>query len=260
MKPLIGIASCHVNRLYANSQRDSWIKDAPEGLDIKFFLGDPNLNDARSDEVYLGVGDGYRDCSAKSIEQCKWALEHGYTHMLKADLDTLIFPGRLMNSGFEKHDFVGTNHSDGTVSGGAGYWLSKKAMEVIAKLKWPTPPRYDEDRIVTWALALAGIMPHYDKRHKFLPGDKIDEDTITYHIKTCAAYDKSWELFDNGKYRPEYMVQLYRGELSIPEMPKMVVLNPQGPDLEEAKREILGRTQIPVDPRRPLRAVRRFNI
>ena len=225
MKLLIGIASCHVQRHYADTQRETWVKEMPEGFDIKFFLGNPNTGDPRPDEVFLNVGDGYKDCTAKTIEQCKWALEHEYDFMLKADLDTLIRPKELLNSGFEQFEFSGNFHRDGTVSGGAGYWIGRRGMAEVAKQNWPIPSRLDEDRVVSWILQAAEIYPQYTTRHKYLPGDVgMGPDMLTMHLSTCFACNRAYEYFDNGRYTPDMMIRTYKeGTDWVPKFNPLVI-------------------------------------
>jgi hypothetical protein len=144
--------------------------------------------------------------------------------MLKADLDTLIRPVQLMQSGFEHHDFVGNYHRDGTVSGGAGYWMSRRAMEVIANLKWPNPPRLDEDRVVSWMLEHSNIRPHYDTRHKYLPGDISMDNMLTMHLSTCFACNNACEHFNIGRYTPDMMIKTYKeGTDWVPKFSPVVI-------------------------------------
>jgi len=201
MKALIGIASCHVQRHYADTQRETWVKDVPEGLDVKFFIGNPNTGDPKPDEVFLDVGDGYRDCTAKTIEQCKWALEHEYDFMFKADLDTLIRPVLLFNCGYENHDYMGGRNSF-FASGGAGYWLSRRAMKCV--IEFPIETTAEEDVHVARALSANGINLHADERFKFCPGDIMDDRTITFHLSSVKAW--------GAKYTPEEMLSVWKDQ------------------------------------------------
>src|SRR5262249_761866 len=59
--------------------RDTWLKDiAPfsEHVDYKLFYGQPHNRPAEADEVYLTCPDDYAALPLKTIEICKWALEH----------------------------------------------------------------------------------------------------------------------------------------------------------------------------------------
>ena len=61
--------------------------------------------------------------------------------MFKCDNDTLVNPWEFITSEFSKHDYMGGENADTNVpgfppgriefaSGGAGYWLSRKAMRM----------------------------------------------------------------------------------------------------------------------------------
>ena len=87
------------------------------------------------DEVFLNAPDEYEATCFKTKGLLRWALDHGYSHVFKTDIDTLVNPVNLMNSGFEQHDFVGAaeqrlpqhllvfrNHQRLSFSGEAGHF------------------------------------------------------------------------------------------------------------------------------------------
>jgi hypothetical protein len=106
----------------------------------------------------------------------KWVLAHDYTHVYKCDDDSWVHIPRLLASGFEKYDYMGgsrtTNfdlaHGGGLPfgQGGAGYWLSRKAMQHVADSaedfwKW----QECEDIGVGILLGTKGIGLHVDPRY-----------------------------------------------------------------------------------------------
>jgi len=142
MKVLIAIASCNRDSKngYNQTVRDTWLSG--HNVDYKFFLGAGSA-EPKSDEVILPCPDDYLSLPYKTLEILKWALSNGYDYVYKCDTDTFVMLERLLSSGFEEYDYVGTfneklgkpNVVYGTLfswaSGGSGYWLSKKAAEVI---------------------------------------------------------------------------------------------------------------------------------
>lgn len=186
MKVLIAILSCHALRDCEQSLRDTWVKEIPEGVDYRFFLGSPQVITA-PDEVVLTVGDSFQDITHKAVALYTWALEHDYEYVFKADLDTLIRPVLLLQCGFEQWDYMGgKNHY--FASGGAGYWVSKKAMQHIVSRPITTGP--EEDLHTAHALLENGIELHADDRFKFCPGDSMDDRTITFHLSSVKAWNE----------------------------------------------------------------------
>jgi hypothetical protein len=59
-----------------------------------------------------------------------------------------------------------------------------------------------------------GIELHGDARYKFVPGDVLDAQTLTYHLSSVKAWD--------AKATPADMFDAYAGnfKLPIPEVPK----------------------------------------
>src|SRR5271157_5114842 len=125
---LVAITSCHMHRAWQSAQRDTWLPEL--GCDYRFFLGNP-VADAAQDEVFLNCPDDYHSLYHKTQGLVRWALERGYDYLYKCDVDTLVCPKNLLSSGFEQWDYTGGRNGH-FASGGSGYWLSRKAMELVA--------------------------------------------------------------------------------------------------------------------------------
>ncbi|HSZ60713.1 MAG TPA: glycosyltransferase [Terriglobales bacterium] len=161
-KTLVAVVTCkqYVDRVQA--QQETWIPSArAAGYEVEIFDGER-----------LGVPDDYYSLIPKTQAICNWALTHGYDRILKVDDDCCIRVDRLKPSNFDYAGIViAANDCGSTVppgvparprgtypykyaSGGA-YWLSRKAMEIIANAK----PNGDwaEDRFVGNILAKHGI-------------------------------------------------------------------------------------------------------
>lgn len=198
-KILIAVLSCHSLRLHEQAIRNTWGVDKPAEVDLLFFLGKPRCNFRITDEVFLDVGDKFEDVTNKTVAMYKWALDEGYDFVFKCDLDTLVRPELLMQSGFEAFDWVGGQNSF-FASGGAGYWLSKKAMQHVVEAGGA--PGFEEDVHIARILLGKGVELHNDPRYLFVPGAVMDDSTITFHLSSIR------EWYFKG-YRPEMMIEAW---------------------------------------------------
>lgn len=154
--------------------------------DIKFFTSDDlnipdEANQLASDKDGVVAKPG-QSLTYRTQAICRWALERGYDFVFKCDDDTYIFVERLLASGFENHDYSGWSwQNDGYTfaSGGAGYWLSRKAMKIISEATDLSEPR--EDMWVGALLHKAEIVLHGDSRYNPWPPPTIKPDCITIH-------------------------------------------------------------------------------
>jgi glycosyltransferase involved in cell wall biosynthesis len=161
-KTLVAVVSCKQYADRVRAQQETWIPSAlAAGYDVQIFDGER-----------LGVPDDYYSLIPKTQAICQWALTRGYERLLKVDDDCGIRVDRLRPTTFDYAGIViAANDCGSTVppgaparprgtyphnyaSGGA-YWLSRKAMTIIANAK----PNGDwaEDRFVGNILARHGI-------------------------------------------------------------------------------------------------------
>jgi hypothetical protein len=182
VKALIAVFCCHKYRAWEQTIRDTWAKDSP--VDVKFFLGRPNA-DGTADEVFLNTDDSQEGRSQKLIEVYKWALAHGYTHVFRCDPDTFVRPALLMKCGFEQHDYVGGLNSF-FASGGSGFWLSERAMQIVVATASDNPA---DDLEVAFRLKSYGIELHDDSRFKYYPGAVLDNSTVAYHLSSVKGWN-----------------------------------------------------------------------
>lgn len=178
MRILIGIVTCHKRIDYTNEQRKAWVKDA--AVDLRFFFGKGEHPNKQEDEVILDCDDSYNGLCVKVQMMYKWALSQGYDYIFKTDDDTLVYPDRLLKSGFEKYDYSGgiliTPHPC-YVGGcklkhsflcGGGYWLSKKSMEILIDTPIYLGKESYEDHWVGNNLYHHNIFPYYDWRYSLI--------------------------------------------------------------------------------------------
>ncbi len=195
-KILFAILSCHALRHFEQTQRNTWLRDIPSG-DYKFFLGNPE-GTADLDEVFLNVGDGFEDITDKTIAMYRWALERAYDFVFKADLDTFVRPRQLLQSDFQQYDYTGGQNSF-FASGGAGYWLSSRALQLVVDFPYIKGPA--EDVHTAQALQAAGISLHADHRYLFIPGQTLGPQDLTMHLSSVRGWAE--------KYQPHMMVEAY---------------------------------------------------
>jgi len=141
----------------------------PEGTDVRFFLGRGEHTD-QPDEIILDCDDSYQGLPAKVQCIVKWALNNDYNYALKLDDDTVLDPVAMLNSGYDKHSYVGmAGHRPVLpsrpffVAGGFAYWMDKKSMMLVAEAELPSN-NYDEGWVAS-VLYEHGIELHADQRY-----------------------------------------------------------------------------------------------
>jgi hypothetical protein len=110
----------------------TWLKDCP--CDYKFF-SDADLGLTEIDQHQNDV-DPIRTWRTKLM--VKYAFEHGYDYIFRCDSDAYVWVNRLLNCGFENHDYMGWclqapqgEWCINTAHGGVGFFLSRRAMKVV---------------------------------------------------------------------------------------------------------------------------------
>jgi hypothetical protein len=182
MNLLIAVEGCEAHRDRWQAQRNTWAceLDTP----VHFFTG-----------LELGVPDDYKSLPAKTKAICHWALGFPYSNACIVDTDTYVHIPRLLNSGSEKYDYTGyildwiPGHP---YCSGPHYWLSRKALEVLAAADWSKYPvpglETCEDVMVGSVLAAHGILPHHDPRYAPFTPVLPDNDIISQHLSSRGPY------------------------------------------------------------------------
>lgn len=202
MKTLIAIVSCHRDRELQRAQRETWIGDLPDCVDYRFFLGSQFV---AGDEVGLEVDDSYAGLASKTQTICMWAQFKGYDRLFKCDVDTVVNPRLLLSDDSWKYDYAGAENEDDVpgvgrisfASGGAGYWLDRTAMRLVAGGTLRTTA---EDVAVADILRPCGIYPEWLPGYKWRPGAEIDASTVTLHLSSVLQ----------KKYEPQQMYDAYK--------------------------------------------------
>ena len=200
-----------------NPQRSTFLKDIEKfpGLDYKIFVGDGTpvgeghdydsnksfeaANDPtriknsvnqpkpfdyvpEPDEVILQIPDDLAHVAFKARAAWHWALDKGYDYVFNCFCDTYIDIEKLRDSGFEEHDFIGmTYDANRCPQGGAGYWLSRRCLEVLVTSH---VDYWADDGWAGWTLPKHGIHLHHDPRYGQYP-DAVPNphnDIISTHL------------------------------------------------------------------------------
>lgn len=164
----------------------------------------------------LPVEDTYQALPAKVRAICRWALEQKYDFAFQMDDDTYVRPERLLSSGFEVHDYIGrfrgpSGGYPAPYCSGFGYWISKRAMEIVASQ--PLTSDIADDRWIGNILHDAGINGVMDGRYR-----------VTYCDESLVAGNK-------GNGREDCMVgnALHAGGLSgVQDNRYVIVASPNG--------------------------------
>ncbi len=205
IKLLIAILSCHRYNERRNAQRETWITDVllSCAADYRYFLGRTeqlkNGPHPTADQVFLDVADDYGSLPLKTLAMLAWAYQRGYEYVFKCDDDTYCRVDRLLASGFENHDYSGFQKMSPYygkpgvefAQGGAGYWLSRRAIATVLQEEESKRPAAitlllcggPEDVNVARILKAAHV-PLFDDR-RYRPGVELaprpDNDSITAH-------------------------------------------------------------------------------
>lgn len=205
MKILIAVTSCAMHRDRNQAIRDTW--GAGSAHDIRFFIGGESIME---DEVGLKCPDDYASLPRKTKAMCAWAVDAGYDYVFKVDSDVYVATDRLeVPLG---HDYSGRVR--GAIPGfpapycsGFSYWLSKKAMSILAAARITHNPA--EDSWVGNTLLEHGINAHPDYRY------------VVVKAKMAATSGKEGprrgnDVISSCEYEPVEMASVHEQYLHTP--------------------------------------------
>jgi hypothetical protein len=110
--------------------------------------------------LHLPCGDDYNSLLHKMRQFCRWALTQDFDYLFKCDDDTFVVADRFLEFDPGGRDYIGVDPVDHInpkfASGGAGYWLSRRAAEAVAEMDvertMAESSTNAEDYCVYWAL------------------------------------------------------------------------------------------------------------
>jgi hypothetical protein len=165
---IVGLLSCRRYPQRRQNCRQSWIGNPQQHPDmlVVFLVGESSGLNRQAvqidDLLLLKCHDGYAQLPQKTLGFCRWALDHAnFEYLFKADDDTYLDLDRLAAYDPAGADYIG-HDIGGYASGGAGYWLSRRAVEILVKAGLPNTGA--EDVLVGKAMAAAGISLRHEAR------------------------------------------------------------------------------------------------
>lgn len=138
-KLLIGALSCQAYPERRERCLRSWAADLDrfENVDLLFLIGGcEGPPRAAGRELYLPCPDDYASLPRKILQFLRWALVHReFDYLFKCDDDTYLRLDRLLSYDTKQQDYIGAEWAPGVnyASGGAGYFLSRKAADIAAR-------------------------------------------------------------------------------------------------------------------------------
>lgn len=176
-----------------NNCRSTWMADIRRhpGMDAVFLLGSEVVASQRAgDELHLPCENAYETLPQRTRWFCKWAIENtDCEYVFKCDDDTCIAIDRLAAFDPRGRDYIGRDLG-GWASGGAGYFLSRRAAQIVAEEM--TAETGAEDCCVADVLRHHGITISDDKRLLPWPGSgtfpSATNATITAHAIGIPAF------------------------------------------------------------------------
>ena len=192
MKPIILIAAWQGYKARGDQDacRETYLKEWGHLIPHRFVYDREYKDECAPDEIIVDAPTGFMECVFKTHLGVKWALEEGYDYVFSVPTDCYIVIPRLLASGYEKFDYTGYQvPGEGHIGGGSGYWLSKRAMLIVAN----SEPELDyEDRWVGNALRTYDILGIHDPRYWSSEQVRPD-DIITAHLSLATGiYEPNW--------------------------------------------------------------------
>lgn len=134
-KLLIIILSSANNHERRDAQLKTWIKDL-KNIPYYFLIGNSSDTQIKSNFIFVNVKDN--DLPNKLYEAYKFCLKNiDFDYIFTCDDDTYVVVDRLLTSGYENHDFMGTlyRYEEGDrkglthAEGGAGFFIGRSALQ-----------------------------------------------------------------------------------------------------------------------------------
>ena len=257
---VIGIISAQCLEERREQCRQTWILDlaAYSDIDHVFVIGSTDIAapERVDDVLHVPCPDDYDSLPQKVGWLAAWASETcGASYLFKCDDDTYVSVHRLAALELWDRDYVGSENR-GYAQGGAGYFLSRRAAEIVARDLRRFKTGY-EDELVGRVLAEAGIPLSKDWRFRMfcppidrpVPGNMIvtthacrDDEMLAIHrgaqgIEGEPLADNT--LFEVTAWTADYGMLGLNGEVGYPAGERRPVRCPS-PAAAGAEREFIS--------------------
>jgi hypothetical protein len=141
VKVIVGILTCGQTTARRQACNATWVRrlKASPNVRVVFLVGANNVEaKLEADILNLPCKDDYDSLVYKTKEFCRWALTQDFDYLFKCDDDTFVVADRFLKYDPCGRDYIGIDPSDQAnprfASGGAGYWLSRDAVEIVARM------------------------------------------------------------------------------------------------------------------------------
>jgi hypothetical protein len=195
---LVLVNSCEKERKNGIQQAclDTWIAQWGHLVDYKIVL--PRTDQRSGYELIVDAPDAYNQIAYTQKEAYKWAIEQGYQYVFQAATDTYICVPRMLACAYSGQEYMGYRVShDRYAGGGCGFFLGRRAMEVLAVAD-PSGEGF-ADKWVGNRLEAAGIDLTHDARYwpDQLPfvgtKEQWDSGIIGVHLsRGTGNFDPKW--------------------------------------------------------------------
>lgn len=208
VKLLVGVCSCKKNIDKRRVIRNTWMNDVTHDSAAMFFYAGM-ADDAKEDEVLLDCNDSYEFLPEKVLKFFAYCLDnYDFDYLFKCDDDTYVAFDRLHKlATTTDYNAVGYVAIDDKVtgnkymSGGAGYLLSRQAVEAIVEEGLPNEGT--EDVNVLMALMKQDITPVFDSR--FRPTGYVFDQPSKYNENiTCHGLAPYMIVATHDRYKMKY--------------------------------------------------------
>jgi hypothetical protein len=166
---VIGIFTCEEYADRRQACEETWIADFSDDSDvlIVFLRGDESLDEPYrrdANTLWCRCGDDYLSLIFKTRAFTRWATENiEFDYLFRCDDDTYVYRDRFVSHDQGGDDYIGTPVRREFASGGAGYFLSPRAAELIAEGDFEAKT---EDRQVGELLVANGIDLTVDRKFR----------------------------------------------------------------------------------------------
>lgn len=199
---IVGALSCCSPQYQRRREKcmRTWLPELERaGVEVLFLVGvgdsidkprvvEPEEHGRIGRELQIPCPDTYAALPQKTAAFCRWACEQrAFDYLFKCDDDTYLVPGRLLERDLRGIDYLGSPLFIGIpyASGGAGYFLSRRATEYVAdQMKEREGP---EDLIVSQHLHKNGIRLHPDRGFVAVRNDVLRPKPDNYLVTSHAC-------------------------------------------------------------------------
>jgi hypothetical protein len=165
---IIFATSCHANEVRADSCRDTWIPDLKNiGYETLIVIGNPSQKDKfvlTDDTLFVKCPDTYAALPVKTKMITEYFIKNcDQKYMFKCDDDTYVRADTFDSYDKKDLEYIGrviNNHRGVYASGGAGYFLNKKAASLIT---FSDMPEYGYEDLLVGKYLMGADIPLYDE-------------------------------------------------------------------------------------------------